>query len=323
MAKTVAEDYAELYHYTTAVGLHGIITSQYLRATNISFLNDSEERTHYLTKRGPLIFERAVRNAFDELVKSTEYLGRIDKYGGYEKAIVDTKNGILAGLDKVASFDEPYVVSFCGTKEPRIAQHGLLSQWRAYGADGGYAIVFDSAKFDALLNEEFEKYLYLTSWWGDVNYYHGDSDDLLEEFKESEDVLQSCIVEFLKSSDRESLHPFFDKVNLLSCFTKHWGFYEEREVRIVALCSAPHMVKKLRDRGESRPARNVHHYSRNGLLVPYIRLFEEPDRKLPIKSVIVGPHPEKMKRKKAVEMLLAQYGISADVRVSEIPYLLR
>jgi len=47
------------------------------------------------------------------------------------------------------------------------------------------------------------------------------------------------------------------------------------------------------------------------------------DKKLPIKSIIVGPHPDKIKRKKAVELLLGQHGISAEVMISEIPYLSR
>lgn len=69
MAKTVTEDYAELYHYTTAEGLHGIITSQHLRATNIAFLNDSEERLRYFVRRMPLLIERAVQQAINELKK--------------------------------------------------------------------------------------------------------------------------------------------------------------------------------------------------------------------------------------------------------------
>jgi len=35
----------------------------------------------------------------------------------------------------------------------------------------------------------------------------------------------------------------------------------------------------------------------------------------------VGPHPERFKRQKAVELMLEQNGIKAEVVVSDIPYL--
>jgi hypothetical protein len=40
-----------------------------------------------------------------------------------------------------------------------------------------------------------------------------------------------------------------------------------------------------------------------------------------IKRIIIGPHQEKEKRKRAIEILLNQLGIDAEVSVSEIPYL--
>jgi hypothetical protein len=69
----------------------------------------------------------------------------------------------------------------------------------------------------------------------------------------------------------------------------------------------------------------VSHFIRNGTTVPYLNLFEgitgSSGKQLPIKHVIVGPHSEKEKRKIAVEKLLAQNKIQADVSVSAIPYL--
>lgn len=58
--------------------------------------------------------------------------------------------------------------------------------------------------------------------------------------------------------------------------------------------------------------------------MPYIAFFDAiPDdqRKLPIQEIIVGPHPDKLKRKKAIEMRLAELGLDVPVRASEIPYL--
>jgi len=105
MAKTVAEEYAELYHYTNAEGLHGIITEQCLRATNIAFLNDAEERIHYFEKQMPLVLDRAIRSVFDEQSKVPEYQANIEQNWGYEKVVTDLKNGII-----FKDGDQPFVV---------------------------------------------------------------------------------------------------------------------------------------------------------------------------------------------------------------------
>lgn len=330
MLKTVVEEYAELYHYTSAAGLQGIVTTQQLRATNISFLNDAEEHTLYLDRRLPSVLERAVRSGLDEVVKMPARHDLIEQYGGYEKAVKYSLNGLLAAIRQTTlSFNEPYITSFCGAKEERIKRHGLLSQWRAYGVDGGYAIVFDTEGLDSLLKEEALKFEYQFLRWGDVNY-HDDANEeetALEEIRESEEILKAGIVEFLKVAESERLEPIFDAITALSCLTKHWGFHEEKEVRIVAVRTADEVTKMIEENSGARLYKRVHHFLRGGVPVPYIRLFDGitslPDKKLPIKAVIVGPHPDKIKRQKSVDLLLAQNGIKADVTVSEIPYLCR
>lgn len=331
MAKTVAEEYAELYHYTNAAGLHGIITEQYLRATNIAFLNDAEERIHYFEKRMPLVLDRAIRSVFDERNKLPKYQASIKHNGGYEKVVADLSSKLIAKIrESTDSINEPYVTSFCTTKDINVARDGLLSQWRAYGADGGYAIIFNANDLEVLLKEEVEKYMYLSSLLGDINYHGGKgSDELMhDEFQKSEILLRNIIENFLKSREDKKLAEIETVINHLACLTKHWGFHEEREVRIVAIRGTETFVKRLRDGGVTQPVRSVHHHPRNGLLVPYIRLFEgitsQSDKKLPIKAVIVGPHPDREKRARAVDLLLKQHRIK-DARVwfSEIPYLPR
>lgn len=331
MAKTVAEEYAELYHYTNAEGLHGIITEQYLRATNIAFLNDAEERIYYFEKRMPLVLDRAIRSVYDDQSKLPEYQERIEQKGGYEKVVTDLKNNLVTKIREVScSINEPYVTSFCTTKDINVARDGLLSQWRAYGADGGYAIIFNTNDLEILLKEEVEKYMYLSSLLGDINYHGGKgSDELMhDEFQKSEILLRNIIENFLKSKEDKNLAEIETVINQLACLTKHCGFHEEREVRIVAIRGTETFVKRLRDGGVTQPVRSVHHHPRNGALVPYIRLFEgitSPlDKKLPIKAVIIGPHPDREKRARAVDLLLKQHGIKdAEVRFSEIPYLPR
>lgn len=330
MAKTVTEEYTELYHYTTAEGLRGIITNQYLRATNIAFLNDAEERIRYLDRRMPLVIERAVQKAIEELMKVPATLAIVEQEGGYEKNVQSLSNSLITEIrNTVTSFDEPYVTSFCGADNPLVARDGLLSQWRGYGQDGGYAIVFDTKGLEALLKEENEKHLYLTMRWGDVNY-HDDEGNIqisLDEVRENEKKLYERIVDFVKTQNHKELAEIYAPITSLSCLTKHWGFHEEREVRIVALVGKDEFVKEARKLGETRPDKFVHHVSRAGELVPCINLFEglalNQHNRLPIKSIIVGPHPDKWKRKQSIELLLKQHGIKADVTVSDISYIPR
>jgi hypothetical protein len=49
-------------------------------------------------------------------------------------------------------------------------------------------------------------------------------------------------------------------------------------------------------------------------------LFAELPDKLPIKSVIVGPHPNQDLQRHAVELLLNRFDVAAPVRVSHIPF---
>jgi hypothetical protein len=48
------------------------------------------------------------------------------------------------------------LTSFCGVANSVISESGLLSQWRGYGIDGGYAIVFDTKALKALVAQEKE-----------------------------------------------------------------------------------------------------------------------------------------------------------------------
>jgi hypothetical protein len=331
MVKTVTEEYAELYHYTTAEGLLGIMKSQCLRATNIAFLNDAEERIGYLNKRMPYVIERSVRSVVNSFWDDPKTRGVIEQSGGKENSIRSLSDQLIAAIkDHLISFDEPYVVSFCATKDVNIARDGLLSQWRGYGVDGGYAIVFDTSGLESLLVEENKKHLYLSVYWGDINYYDKANGDKasLDEVYENETMIDKSIANFIRSPrDENALAEIYGPITMLSCFTKHWGFHEEKEVRIVAVRATSEFASEARELGENRPEKCVHHLSRNGVLVPYVNLFEEltlpTSLKLPIKSIIVGPHPEKLKRKQAIEILLKQCGMSAEVTVSDIPYIPR
>jgi len=331
MSKSVTEEHEEIYHYTNAIGLQGIVSSQSLWATQISFLNDANEQMSFFDRRAPALFDSAIRAASKSLMVKPKSKKVIERAGGYEKWVKDETQIFLAALrEATLAFNDPYVVSFCTAKDKNIIQDGLLSQWRAYGPDGGYAIVFDTQKLEEIFKKESATYAYQFSSWGDVNYYHEaqNQEAALEEIREYEDVVKKSIFEFFTTNEKDKLDPIYDKISYLSCIYKHWGFHEERELRMVLIRTHKTVLEKERKLGEnSRPQKTVKYIQRNGCLVPYICLFDFGDMAnsgptgLPIKRVIVGPHPDKEKRKKSVESLLNQYEIDAEVSMSTIPYI--
>ena len=229
---------------------------------------------------------------------------------------------IVQGLQKVqGTAQDHYVTSFSTTKNEWISQHGLLSQWRGYGLDGGYAIVFDTKGLADLLNTEREMY-YEEAWaWGDVQYNMAElssvrDEQTLEHFQR----VRKAAYDYWTTANIENVYPAFESIELLSAFCKHRGFEEEGEVRIVVSTPSPEMGQDLSNES-GKPYRKVSSYLRDGAVVPCIPLFEGQKLKaLPIRRVIVGPHPEKLQRKRAVEILLPNHGIDAKVLVSDTPF---
>jgi hypothetical protein len=111
---------SNLYHYTTAAGLHGILSSGVLRASNFSFLNDATEFTY-----GRDVAKVALRNRL-----------RANQDTATIKQLIERS---LQRVDERGAASEVYVTCFSTVGD-------LLSQWRAYGnASGRYCIQFNTA----------------------------------------------------------------------------------------------------------------------------------------------------------------------------------
>jgi len=321
MTKTVSEAHPQLWHYTTAIGLQGILTSQHLWATDISYLNDAEEFTGFFDRRLPLILTESFRMATEEICKTTEGLNYIDSLGGPEEVASTNSKALSDALRLVTLNFQVYVTSFCRPTN-RNPEDGLLSQWRGYGLDGGYAIVFDTKDLEKLLSKEEKAFSYSFIHWGDVDYHDDESshEEALEWIAIIQETARKFILEPDSDKQKKIIEAFFRPVLSLTTRHKHGGFREESELRIVAIGPPVNAPKG----SDNRPNKPISFAPSNGVLVPYISLFKGLDDRncrLPIRKIIVGPHPEKIKRKSAVEKLLDQIGIEAEVIVSDIPYL--
>lgn len=343
MQKSVAEEHPELFHYTNAAGLTGIIRNQTLWATHHAYLNDSEEIRYFGKDRLPNLLQTVGETYLNGLIaKDQKKQLSIDKCGGkreiidrfVKETLIAQENILFGNQNGKKPLTEPYITSFCTTKDEdnRVKDHGLLSQWRGYGQEGGYAIVFDTIRLSNLLEQvDIKRENSWDLFLGDVVYSSDPDTKFLLEFETDLREIENFFLNHLKKiDDSENLGKFYIALMKCACRYKHWGFKEENEVRIIAI---PHPTENKEFCNHAKTNGVIFqelprkHYLRSNTLIPYIDLFEDitsTKNPLPINRIIVGPsanEQERRKRIRAVEILLNQYGIKAGVSASEIPYI--
>jgi hypothetical protein len=325
MHKT-SEVYSQLYHYTTWEGLLGILQNNCLWATHCKFLNDYSEIELFRDKLIEVLLPH-VHNEYMKLRKEYPDADRLIEPNGDLDGVVkhDTK-AVVDAMYNVTG-EEIYIASFCGTHaNPFINENGLLSQWRGYGRDGGFAIVFNAEALEGALQHEANKFEYAYGILADIVC----SDDE-EKFKSELSPQLQHIAEYVgelflhmklrkdEAPDATKVHPEF-----LSCITryKHQGFKEENEVRIVALpVIQDYEYRELAEQSEHalKPDKERNFREKKGETIPYIELFKSAEAKLPIERIMVGPHKQKEGRASALRVMLRDTDIK--IAVSDIPYV--
>lgn len=300
-----------LFHYTTGAGLLGILGSGRLWCTAPNCTNDESEMTSVnatLTK----IFSDVLYNLRDkEDERLNVFYGRgVDP----EEAKYDEHYTSLI-ISSIFSHMNPYLACFCTPADEESARHGLLSQWRGYGADGGYAIQFDREKLGELIVEQNKK-TQSNFHLSDVSYdeksqYYANLLALKPEFETAFlahlDFLISHFLSLepyspLKDFSSEALSALLD--GLVNIKNRH--FREEREVRL--------SLGLIASDGDLLPTK---YYVRDGLIVPYVESFNVLDC---IKAIVVGPAPRQDVRVYSVINRLNTLGIKVPVIPSKIPF---
>jgi hypothetical protein len=282
------------WHYTSAAGLLGILESQTLFATDARFLNDEKEieyaRPHVLEM---LIEEEGLASAS----------GNARRARGLRQCI----EHIDAELPK----SRVYTVCFC-------EKGNLLSQWRSYGANQGYALGFDLTRARTQ-----EPYNYQC-----VKVFYG-----VDEAK----VFLRNEIEAFPANDASS-HSWADMASHLfqriipsMAFVKVKAFEEEQEWRIVLSPNGDGLGAWAPLKMRTAPIG----------LVPYIELpiswrgapdgvrsgFGGSDSDgpgIPLVAVRVGPGQNSPLRAEAVRILLRKMGYAeGEVQVTESDIPLR
>ncbi|RJP55543.1 MAG: DUF2971 domain-containing protein [Anaerolineaceae bacterium] len=246
-----------IYHYTTISGIIGIITHRELWASDCQFLNDGAELSY------------AKDIYFAEIQKLN--LPPLED-GGYR----------IAGHSLL--YFRMFVACFCEDGD-------LLSQWRGYGADQGYALGFDIEKLRSLNIGEV------------VPVQYGIANPAEFFSKEIRDAAQPTahpgVVEWHTS---EWLLPRLARV-------KHPSFSEEREWRILK-------QETLFDLSAQNPPTQFRSSSMGP--IPYLVITFPPEC---LREIIIGPGNHTGIRLNAVQSLLQYNGFSeVNIRLSEIPF---
>lgn len=256
----------KLYHYTSLEGLQGILKTNQLWVTDVAYLNDSLEM-----QLGFSTVEDALQEKEGEVSEICRSLLKRSRISG---SPTDPGTGY-------------YVACFCEERD-------LLSQWRAYAADGGgYAIGFSAYEMAHEGHVALRRVIY-------------DRNEQKRLVKETIDRICSEFEKVAKDKseaelDEDHTLPSFAQLlaSHLSEFLvsfKHDTFEEEREWRIILPWSRDAHLKFVNFRAS------------RGHAVPYMALHPRtptPEMPLlPIIEVVHGPtlHPELTK--KSVHLLL-------------------
>jgi hypothetical protein len=201
-----------LAHYTSIPVLEAVLRNKEIWLSNPLFMNDVEEVRFGLSEgvnafhSSTLIDEACLTPARAERLK-------LQLQGYYQQ------------------FDQQHVIDifiFCLSEHDRADDDGVLSMWRGYGGKGNdAAIVFDTAKLDArddtpiiIAKVEYASTEMRRQW-------------ISQKIRQFADLL------LVANVPTDELHipayHFFERLKLFALFTKHPGFKEEREWRVVYL----------------------------------------------------------------------------------------
>jgi hypothetical protein len=304
-APDFATKHPELHHYTNFNGLRGIIESNTLWATHFAYLNDSSEVTLLQKPMVDTLSARALSKVKELLAGESSTLVslvqlELDRGGGASVVVPEMTKDFVGALygaafnaTSIEPMAEPYITSFCAHALDQTYEiaNGLLSQWRAYGGQEQYCIVFDTAELIKLLLREFDSQYYVYTRLDEVHYARDDA--RIETI--FPDLVSSSEGDLIKAMSGAPIE--IAAQTLVALFSaaprfKHQGFKEELEVRVVAIPGKQKFLERVRAEHPGQEERAVKSYrskaGANGDR-PYIALFDELGEKLPIKRIIVGP----------------------------------
>jgi hypothetical protein len=201
-----------LAHYTSVAVLEAILRNDEVWLSNPLFMNDIEEVRFGINAAANLFL------ASPEIESACESKQRFDVLRG----------GFNYWYNTFANEHVLDTYVFCLSEHAKEDNDGVLSMWRGYGGNGsGAAIVFDTAKVAA--REESPLII--------ANVHYGTAEQRIDWLKQRVTQFAGILRTSNLPDDKlyQASYCFFQRVKLFAIFTKHGGFKEEQEWRVVYL----------------------------------------------------------------------------------------
>jgi hypothetical protein len=275
----------ELWHYTNAEGLIGILKTGRIWSTQVACVNDTLEQRYFGNLVHEAVKARRAQNADPALA-------------------VMLRIGDEALANRDFSSAGHFVACFSEVEDD-------LGQWRGYGGgECGYAVGFRAEGVLEAIKARNSALLL------PMNY-----DDAAHRFL-ANDVLRVAEIFFRAGLSRgppdleiwakQFLAAFATELDLFACVIKHPKFSGEIERRITTLLQTGEHAALLFRQKRTLLARH---------LPLDISLVSDGKRQLPITRVYIGPGPSQRVSKISVGDLLLKYGYGAiPVELSKVPY---
>lgn len=289
-----------LAHYTSTSNLESILRNREMWFSNPLFLNDVEE------------LRFGMNEGLNLLLDSTSISNAV-KTAARSDIIKSNFQSSFDSFEKSHALDT-FVLSFCAHKPDDT--DGKLSMWRAYGASGnGACIVFDSSKISPT---EDSPLIF-------AKVHYASRDERISKMKDYILTLSSILEKTQPEDDQLwiAAHYLFERFKLFGLFTKHHGFVEEDEWRVIYLS----------DRDEKKLLSNmIDYYIGPRGIEPKLKLPIKPisgvtpdDTSLPnlIYSIILGPTTSTPLSKAMASRMLEKLGLSElkdKLKASSIPF---
>jgi hypothetical protein len=199
-----------LAHYCTVDTVEKILKGGEIWLSCPLLMNDIEE-VRFGILNSAVLFSRLVANTASE--RESKII----------RVVADELEKLHFDFNQLDAMD---VYALCLSRHEPDDNDGLLSMWRGYGENGkGVALVFDTAKFPVVDGSPFIL----------AEVHYASNHDRLKWLENKiAKFAQELFGSELSDSDlKEAARLFYERIKLFSIFSKHAGFGEEREWRLV------------------------------------------------------------------------------------------
>lgn len=191
-----------LRYYTNLVGLEGILKSQNIWATNFHHLSKDKAFLEFFDHKFFTLLGLGIDEGIKKVIDTSRGQEMIKEIGGITEIKINFLNGLTESLTATILDVDVFLASFCYAKSNINSQDELLNQWRKYGHDEGYALIFYTIGLYDLLVIEQEQcqhpFLYFCdntyqpyAAWFDINLH----EEIIEWERSVKSIVSQIVIE--------------------------------------------------------------------------------------------------------------------------------